>query len=513
MVAAVGRVVVAATLLSLPACEKAPSAPLDQTKAAVPAKAAQPDKRRETWDACFLQGGRVGYVHTTERRGTEDGREVVNTETMQQLTIKRSGQASSQEIRGSSVETPAGQLIRFESELRMGQEPIRTTGTVHGDRLDLETTAAGSAKPIRTSIPWAADCGGPFAPEQNVLRRPMQPGERRTIKSLMIGFDQTADVELAAKDYEPTALRNGTYDLLRIEVVTRLASGEKIEETVWTDRTGDTLKARIPAMGMETFRTTKAEALEEVDAAAPDLFASMLVKVDRPLPHPHQTKQACYRVHLEGADPAGVFATGPTQAVKSIDAHTAEITVYSIRPGQADGNRDAPADPPTDDDLRPNTFIQSDDPLIVADAKKAAGSENDPWRVAVALERFVNREVVNKDYTQAFATAAEVAKSREGDCTEHAVFLAALARARGIPARVAVGLVYVDGKQAFFYHMWTEVFIENRWIPVDGTLALGGIGAGHLKIAQSNLKSAFSAFLPVMQVAGRLRIEIIESMP
>ena len=41
------------------------------------------------------------------------------------------------------------------------------------------------------------------------------------------------------------------------------------------------------------------------------------------------------------------------------------------------------------------------------------------------------------------ATAAEVARSREGDCTEHAVLLAALARARGIPARVAMGLVYV----------------------------------------------------------------------
>ncbi len=40
--------------------------------------------------------------------------------------------------------------------------------------------------------------------------------------------------------------------------------------------------------------------------------------------------------------------------------------------------------PPTADDLRPNLWVQSDDPLIVADAKKAAGDEKDPWRVAVA---------------------------------------------------------------------------------------------------------------------------------
>ena len=124
--------------------------------------------------------------------------------------------------------------------------------------------------------------------------------------------------------------------------------------------------------------------------------------------------------------------------------------------------------------------------------------------MAVALERFVNREVTKKDFTQAFASAAEVAKSREGDCTEHAVFLAALCRARGIPARAAIGLVYLPSQRAFFYHMWTEVYIEKRWIPIDGTLAQGGIGAEHLKIAQSSLKdaTATSAFLPVAQISG-----------
>ena len=51
--------------------------------------------------------------------------------------------------------------------------------------------------------------------------------------------------------------------------------------------------------------------------------------------------------------------------------------------------------------------------------------------------------------------------------------------------------------------MWTEVYIDKRWIPIDGTLALGGIGAGHLEIAHTNLQgaSAYSAFLPVVQVA------------
>jgi transglutaminase-like putative cysteine protease len=198
--------------------------------------------------------------------------------------------------------------------------------------------------------------------------------------------------------------------------------------------------------------------------------------------------------------------------VRSIDAHTAEITVYAIRPGQHGGNPSAGEDRPTDDDLRHNNLIQSDDAKVVALAKEAAGEQHDPWQTALRLERYVNRLITKKDFSQAFATAAEVAEHPEGDCTEHAVLLAALCRAEKIPARVAIGLVYMAGQHSLAYHMWTEVYLDKRWIPIDATLARGGIGAAHLKLAHTNLQgaSAYSAFLPVIKVAGRLKIAVDE---
>jgi len=237
------------------------------------------------------------------------------------------------------------------------------------------------------------------------------------------------------------------------------------------------------------------------------------IAVDRPLENAHDTKQVRYRVHLDGGDPAGVFNSGPSQLVKSIDPHTAEVTVYAIRPGEEFGNPDAADDPPGEGDRAPNNLIQSDDARIVAVAREAAGRQEDPWLVAVALERHVRGLVKLKGFTQVFASAAEVIASGEGDCTEHAVLLAALARARGIPARVAMGLVYLENKKTFFYHMWTELHIKGRWIPMDATLGKGGIGAAHLKLAHSNLggASAYSSFLPVAQVLGRLQIKIIEA--
>ncbi|MBU4271922.1 MAG: transglutaminase family protein [Planctomycetes bacterium] len=467
---------------------------------------------RESWDVYVLQGKRVGYGHTTIRRQLESGLEVVRTENVSRLTLRRGTDVSEQVISGTSVETPRGELIGFQSEIRMGPGAILTFGSAHGKKLDIMMLGPGETKPKRILIPWSSDYFGPFATEQTLLRRPMKPGQRRAFKTIVIGFNQVADVELTAKDFESVKLPNGMRELLRVETLTRLPDGQQIKGTLWCDRSGDTLKTYSEAMGLETFRVSKAEALKKTDAAELDLLPSMMVEVQQPLSDPHRTKRVRYRVQLERGDPAKSFVTGPTQSVKSIDPHTAEITVYAIRPGQAAGNPDAPAEQPTDDDLRPNNFIQSDDPLIRANAQKAAGDEKDPWRAAVALERFVHDEVKDKNFTQAFATAAEVARSREGDCTEHAVYLAALARARGIPARLAIGLVYIEGRRAFGFHAWTEVYVKDRWIPIDGTLAHGGIGAAHLKIAASNLKEAsvYNALLPVVKLIGGLRIEIVD---
>ncbi|MEN6459126.1 MAG: transglutaminase-like domain-containing protein [Thermoguttaceae bacterium] len=464
----------------------------------------------ESWDICLLQGQRIGYSHTTMWREKEAGGETVRTEGATRLSFHRNGEATAIATTVTSRETLEGKLIEFESDTRVGPTPIRVLGRVDGDHLNIETFGPGAATPKKTAMKWSGDFRGPFGVEQGLLREPMRPGQRRTVKIVMPTLDnvEIVQVELTAKQFEQTALRGGPHELLRIENVTRMSGGQKLESTVWCDRTGDALKSLVGPT--ETYRATKAEALEKPDAAPVDLLSSMFVKPDRPLPGAHQMKRTRYRVRLDAGDPAAVFVSGASQAVKSIDPHTAEITVYAIRPGQGDGNPDAPADSPKDEDRQPNNFIQSDDRLIVADAQKAAGNEKDPWRVAVALERFVHREVTKKDFSQAFASAAEVAKSREGDCTEHAVFLAALLRARGIPARIAVGLVYIEGVGAFGYHMWTEAYIDRRWIPLDGTLSAGGVGAGHLKIAQSSLKgaSAISAFLPVIQIIGRLKIEV-----
>jgi hypothetical protein len=75
-----------------------------------------------------------------------------------------------------------------------------------------------------------------------------------------------------------------------------------------------------------------------------------------------------------------------------------------------------------------------------------------------------------------FDIASRVADHRSGDCTEHAVLLAALARSVGLPAVVVIGTVFAhDGSTVgAFGHAWTEIHRDGGWSLVDAT-PLGGV--------------------------------------
>ena len=471
----------------------------------------------ETWDVVQIKGQRVGYVQTTLRLVEESGRQVAKVRQVTKFNLQRFGQETRMEVDYNDTETPEGVLIDFELVMKQGAVPMRTTGKVAGGvpgtpgRLELQIQSQGQKQ--KHAVAWPAEAGGLMGAELSLLVKPLKPGEQRTVEYLNMD-NQTCTAYMTAQKEEPVELLGGSFRLLKIEMVERMApnaQGQRVEipGTVWTNAAGEVLKTWLKPLNMETFRVTREVALAKVPLVKLDLGEATLVKVERAIPHAHDTKWVRYRIRLDNGDPLSAFPAGPAQTVKRIDEQTAEMTVRAVRPS---AEEDKNADLPTEADRKPNNFIQSDDPLIVAQAKEAAGDETDPWKVAVALESYVNRAVTMKDFSQALATASEVARNREGDCKGHAVYLAALARARQIPARVAVGLVYMPRSQAFGGHMWTELYVAGRWIGLDATLAKGGIGGGHLQLTHSPMAgaAAYKVFFPVMLVVGRLKVDVLD---
>ena len=124
-------------------------------------------------------------------------------------------------------------------------------------------------------------------------------------------------------------------------------------------------------------------------------------------------------------------------------------------------------------------------------------------------------EITTKKLGVGFATALETARQKAGDCTEHAVLAAALARAAGIPSRVVIGMAYADafcglGGKQFLYHMWTEVYV-GEWLPIDP--ALGAHDATHIALGRSNLDrpgAMLEVSAPVPLFLGTTQIEVVE---
>ena len=169
------------------------------------------------------------------------------------------------------------------------------------------------------------------------------------------------------------------------------------------------------------------------------------------------------RLRLEGADLSAPDLEGVGQHVDG--------SILEIRDPQT--LQAGPADPDAERYLGPEPLLESDAPAIVAEAERALQGIAGPRARAERLTRYVNA-LLEKKPTVSLPSAREVLRTKVGDCNEHTALYVAMARALGIPARIAVGLVYVLGAQgAFYYHAWPEVYIDEG----NGRLKPSGIFA------------------------------------
>ena len=156
--------------------------------------------------------------------------------------------------------------------------------------------------------------------------------------------------------------------------------------------------------------------------------------------------------------------------------------------------------------LESEPLIQSDDPRIQNEARGAVGRWlRDPKMAAGILTTRVDR-MLAKSVTFSVPSALQVLDSRQGDCNEHTVLYVAMARALGLPARTAVGLVYLDG--SFFYHAWPEVWL-GEWVAVDPTFGQYPADAAHIRFVVGGLAQQ----VEIIRLIGRLNIEVLESTP
>lgn len=232
---------------------------------------------------------------------------------------------------------------------------------------------------------------------------------------------------------------------------------------------------------------------------------------------PGQADWIRYRARLRnGAALADICPTDAYQ--KRTAAPSASEWVLENRspglPRRAGGKRP----PVTADSLRPylasNAYLDLEDTLLKATARRARGSETDPVQVAGAIRKWVTGAFRFNLGAVLFGTSREVLRDMTGDCSEAAILTAALLRSSGVPSRVALGFASA-GRGVFIGHAWTEAWLGPKlgWVGVDAALAQYPAGVERIKLMNLDGRAdmRIAATNLMLAALSNLDIEILEA--
>ena len=493
-------------------------------------------KTRKTFEITYLRGEVAGDQWNVE---TTTGNRVW-TVSEAELRLRRAGQMLTQRIGYETLCDTGGGLIRAVSRLPGGvriEIEVRDGGnddSGNPERVAVFTDSSGQHR----TIPFPVGTGGFTELARNLRERPMQPGEMRSFRALEFGGSEIPEkTTLSAIDHEPTTFpaeisAEPVRTLLRIE---RTTTGGAMPQqwTLWCDEHGEILKQTTSLLGLETYQANATTA-RRLSGRVAEFDAMIVVPVhDETVNHVFPTidlqrltrlrcritlRPATDDTSFSKANLATFFPETRLQRIllagdRSLDV---ELRSDSVGGDNAIGDETKNASPlasdaPTDADRAPNAWIESNASELVAVAESVLPEERDATKIAVALEQETRCRIRQPNYESGFESALSALRSGTGDCTEHAVLLAALARARGIPSRVATGLILTHDSAEF--HAWTEIWIGDRWLSLDATRPDGGISARYLRATADHLGGigAVARLQKLLPIVGNLEITITEA--
>jgi len=448
----------------------------------------------EHWFVVKINGEPAGYA--SESRKNVDG--AWRTETSSDMRIKRMGDVTRLVEEAAWEEKPDGTPLRYTHRTLLSANDTVQTGEIKGGTLEVVVRSRGVEE--KKSHPWAAHFLFPLRIERLQREKGWKEGTTYTYVAWNPQFGRAATHTVKVIGREN--------DLARVAVTIDILPN--VDTIQWVRADGRVARSRTKIMGLEIeqVESDRATALASAKGDVPEVLAKTLLRPAKMPKDPRKVTRAVYRVTIKDGEftPDGLKWDG--QTVDRVDGRAMTITVDPARP--PDGRPSLPvSEPAMEDFLRETAILQCHDKRVVEAAKAAVEGETDAWKAAKKIEAWTRARISKRNFGVGFATAAEVAERLEGDCTEHSVFAAAMARAVGLPSRIAVGLVAVG--EIYGGHMWTEVWV-GRWVPIDATLPAERFDATHIKMGESSGASdrLQEDLLNVLLYLGRMELEIVE---
>ena len=440
----------------------------------------------EEWAGIFIHGERIGYSFTKIARA-DTGLTVENLTRMTLIMMNQTRTLTTHVFAHTDQDYT---LKDYSLELRNGGQQ-RVEGTITGKQLKLTSYTQG--RPYTQTITLKEKPYFPDAIEQVIKAKNLKPGDEISIPY----FDPTTQSSATA--------RITMQSTEQVDVMGEIKSGSRVElsfmginSVLWLDDDFKLIKESSPAMGLEIIPLSKEQALAEITPdKAFDLITFFSVKLDRPTPNPRTLSYL--KVEMQDITTENLDLDDDYQKLVSIHPIIIESTLPQL------GELPTLALPIEAQKkyLESSAYIQCTDRRIIDEARQIVGDERDATNAAAKLVTGVY-DLLEKNPTASLPSALDVLQMKKGDCNEHSILFTALARAMGIPTKIYVGLVNLEG-YAYYYHAWCAVWL-GTWVPVDPTFNQFPADVGHLKLKEGEIAEQ----AVVLKVVGKLKIKALE---
>ena len=403
----------------------------------------------------------------------------------------------------------AMRLQRYVVESSAGGRSEIRTGRVEGDSVIVATRRSGGAPPDSQRIPMDGPLLMPtLAPLAVALAAEPEIGREEQIALFdpVRGTSRVASLRIAAEtllvvDDSATFDAAGNRWVGALPVPTRawqVAGDDSTGFSGWIDEQGRVVRGR-GAHGLELVRMPYELAyqnwqLAKQGVAAPrraagrvvgtptiapdDTFGSALLAANvKPLGKVREMRVKIARGDLGAFAIASPLQHAAGDTVRVVIARDAALSAtYEL--GRLTRGLSTAEQREWQQYLRAEPELETMDPDLRQLAARIRASTRDPAVLAERLTHWVHDSLERRAFAGS-AGARAVLAARAGDARGHARLFVALARSGGLPARVASGLVRVDG--AFYHHTWAEAYLGD-WVPVDPTLRQFPADAAHLRL-------------------------------
>lgn len=452
----------------------------------------------DSWLGIYFNNSPVGFVHTSiEPHMIEkgvSGYKIVNRTWMNFLLLRKRNKVW---FNAKAIVDENYQLKNFQFDLNSGLHTMKVQGQMISEQsLEVSITSQES---VSKKIIHLNDKRGVLI--ANIISPFNSFGELKVGKYYELNVFNPFSLELESLQIKVSGKEFIQHDEKQVEVYVLKSNYRGFEQTAWVNENGEILREEtglgwVLIKGDANQVTSMYRNMEKTDV---ELAEMVSVSSNVILP---SDGLKFLKLKISGIDDdfkltnqrQSVTLTPDGKKIITIRKESIDLTQTLSRPIM-ENKENA-------EFLGATSFIQSENKEIINLAKVIVKGEKNAYLAAKKINKWLF-ENIKKVPVVSIPSAVDVLKTKEGDCNEHTVLFAALARSLGIPVKVNVGLAYTNGR--FYYHAWVSVYI-GAWVDMDPTFGQDIADVMHIKLIEGDIDKQ----LDIIRLIGRIKLEVIE---